>query len=163
MQVRRDQSNQIIAVVHAPGPIDGKHPIPVAVIGEAYVRTGGFDKLDQPLGVGGTAVLIDVPAVGLGARQLEVGTERRQDHRAGAVRRPIRTVEGDPHAGEIQPEGGAQLPDVVVEAALQLAHPADPPSGRLLKASLDRGLRIVIELDPARVEELDAVVGEGIV
>ena len=147
----------------SPLPVDREHPVAVAVVGEADLGAGGADELDQALGMSRAAVGVDVAAVGLRADQLQLGAERAEDRRGGPVGRPVGAVEGDSRAGEIELEGAAELADVVVEGALELAHAPDPLAGRVVEARLDRGLGLVVELDPPRVEELDPVVGVGIV
>src|SRR3954466_12603594 len=97
------------------------------------------------------AVGVDVPAVRLGCDQFELGAERTEDHRGGAVRCSVRAVERDPHAGQVELEGASELPDVVVEGALELPNATDPSSAAVVKTSLDRRLCVVVELDAAGV------------
>jgi hypothetical protein len=121
------------------------------------------DQLDQALGVGGSAVRIDVPAVGLHRHRQHVGAELREDHRCRPVAGTVRAVEGDADAREIELERGSKLPYVVVEGPLEHPNSADPLPGLLVHTPLDLELPVVIELGAVTIEELDPVVGERVV
>jgi hypothetical protein len=149
--------------VEPPSAVDGEHPVPVAVICEADVRAGGADQPDQALGMGRAAVRVDVASVRLGRGQHELRPERREDHRRSTVSGPVRAIQGDSHAGQIEGERRSQLADVVVEGALERPDAADPLTHGLVETRLDGSLRVVVELGPARIEELDPVVGERVV
>ena len=118
------QGDQLVAVVDAAGAVDGEHAVAVAVEGEADLRLGGGDPLGQRLDVGGAAAGVDVAAVGLDPDRLDLGAEALEDRRRGPVGGAVGAVEDDLAAGEVEREGGSQLAQVVVEAAVQLAHVA---------------------------------------
>ena len=74
--------------------------------------------------MGRAAAVVDVAAVGLGGDRLDLGAEPLEDRRGGAVGGAVGAVERDPAAGEVEREGRLQGAQVVLEAAVQLAHAA---------------------------------------
>ena len=120
----RRQGDQLVAVVRAAGAVDGEHAVAVAVEGEADRRLGAGDRRGEAVEVGGAAAVVDVAPVGLGADRLDRGAEPLEDRRRGAEGGAVGAVEHHVLAGEVEGEGGLQRPQVVLEAAVQLAHAA---------------------------------------
>ena len=131
------QGDQLVAVVDAAVAVDRQHPVAVAVEGEADLGLGAGDALGQRLEVGGAAAGVDVAPVGLDADRLDLGAEALEDRRRGAVGGAVGAVEDDAAAGEVEREGRLELAQVVVEAAVQLAHAADLASAAGVASSSD--------------------------
>ena len=98
-----NNDNSSSPVATAPGVVDGEKAIGVAVEGEAEVGTARHDLGGEGFGVGGTAAVVDVGAVGVVGDGVHLGAEARQhlgrDGRGGAVG----AVDHDAHAGEVAP------------------------------------------------------------
>jgi hypothetical protein len=99
--------------VDATGAVDREDAVTVAVEGEADLGLGGGDPLGQGLDVGGAAAGVDVAAVGLDPERLDLGAEAREDRRRRLEGGAVGAVEDDAAAGEVEPEGLLQLPQVV--------------------------------------------------
>ncbi len=80
--------------------------------------------LRQVLEVGRAAAGVDVAPVGLGGERLDRGAEALEDRRRGLEGGAVGAVEHHPLAGEVEWEGRLQGAQVVLEAAVQLAHMA---------------------------------------
>ena len=117
--------------------------------------------------MGGPAALVDVVPVGTGMDRQDLGTHPAQGAGRGAGGGPVAGVDDDAQA--VEAVGGArqQVLDVVAQGVVIGHHPADVGADRplppLIKSRLDLGLHLVGELVPAAGEELDAVVGHGVV
>ena len=87
-------------------------------------------------------------------------------------RRPVHgavgAVDGDAHAAQVERDALDHVPDVALHGALELLGAAEVGAGQrlqvvMLDVRLDLGLFLVAQLDAGAGEELDAVVGEGVV
>ena len=176
-QPARSQRDQLVTVVDAAVAVDRQHAIGIAVEGEADFGAGAGDALGQRLEVGGPTAGVDVAPIGLGPDHVDLGPKALEDRRRGAVGGAVGAVEDDAAAGEVEWEGGLQLAQVVVEAAVELAHAPRLHRDRgrhftryaveiataVVEAGLDPRLELVAELRPLAGEELDAVVAIGVV
>ena len=159
------EGDQLVAVVDAAVAVDREHAVAVAVEGEADLGLGGGDPLGERLDVGGAAAGVDVAPVGLDPDRLDLGAEALEDRRRGPVGGAVGAVEDDPAAGEVEREGGLELAQVVVEAAVQLAHAAGArrrPARSSISASI-RASSSSASFGPCAGEELDPVVAVGVV
>ena len=168
--MQRRIGDQLVAVHDLAARVDREHAVAVAVEGETGVEAPVADALDQALDVRGPDARVDVPAVGVGRNRLHLGAEPAEDLRRDAVGRPVGAVQDDVEAAELQlGKARVQLAQVVLCGAPQLAHAPDARrrGGRgrpaALELALDRELGLVRELVAVGGEELDAVVGEGVV
>jgi hypothetical protein len=80
----------------------------------------------------------------------------------------VGAVDGDLHAAEIERDAAHDVPHVALEGSLQVLGGAEPIAGERLQivvrdVRLDLCFFLVAELDAGAGEELDAVVGEGVV
>ncbi len=64
LQLECGEGDQAVSVDHSSEVIDGDHPVAVAVEGKAESGTVLHHSNCEGVGVGGTAVIIDVAAVG---------------------------------------------------------------------------------------------------
>ena len=123
----------------------------------------------QDLGMGRSAGGVDVDAVGAVVDGDDVGTLGAKSCRAGHGRGAVGTVQDDPEPleGVLLTQGTHQMVDVGVHRArggMDTSHlGTDRTLPRLTHPLLDGVLKIVDELDPATLEELDAIVGHGVV
>ncbi len=170
---RQGEHGEDLVPVHLlAGVVHGEAPVGVPVVRDAQVGPvlddGGLDLVQ----VRGPAPVVDVEPVRLGTDRDDLGPgplERlRRDPGGGAVR----LVQDDLQPVEPVRQGTQQMLGVAVEALLVLPHAAHPGPGRpvprgagavLLVDGLDPVLQLVGELVPAAGEELDAVVGHGVV
>ena len=103
--------------------------------------------------VGGAAAVVDVAPVGLGGDRLDLGAEPLEDRRGGAVGGAVGAVEHHPCRPERSSgKAASQRAQVVLEAAVQLAHVARLGGGRWLglEQRLDPRLGLVVELGALR-------------
>ena len=118
--------------------------------------------------VGAAAAGVDVGAVG--------PVEQHRDLRAGLLERQRRrqvhgavgAVDGDLHPAEVERDALDHVPGVALHGALELLGAAELGAGQrlqvvVLDVRLDLGLFLVAQLEAVPGEELDAVVGEGVV
>ena len=147
-------------------------PVCVAVKGDADVIAAGLDHGGQGIGVGGAALVVDVHPVGVGVDHVgaQLGEAVKQPGGGGGGR----TV-GAVHQDAQPTQGGVDGPLQVVDIVLRglgghIAHLADVPvglAGHIVVAEeddvLDLLLQLVRELKALAVEDLDAVMLEGVV
>lgn len=166
-QVQRRQRDELVAVDDLPGAVDGEHAVAVPVESEADVVLTVAHARDERLEVRRPAAVVDVAAVRLVADDVHVRAEAAEDLRRHAIGGPVRAVEQDTAPLQVERlEARVQRAEIVLLRAVQRADAADPVRRRgdvVVEACLDRGLRVVGELEAVRREELDAVVGERIV
>ena len=167
-EVARGEREHDVAIMDAAGRVDGDDAIAVAIEGEADVRLLVHHRARQRLWRGRAAALVDVLPVGLIEEREHLGAGAREHGRRDAVRRAVRAVERDTHAGERRrdrPEEGFVL-------LHQTPGVTDKTDARLRRArhrigtgheALDLVLDLVRELLAAVVEELDPVVGRRVV
>jgi hypothetical protein len=163
MEVARREGDQLVAVAHRPLAVDRDHPVGVTVEREPDLGVRGRDPLGEPLRRGCAAAVVDVAPVRLVAEDLGIRAESPEDGGTDAVRRAVRAVEHHAKPGEVEREGRAQLAHVVVGRALERPHRPDAVALRIVDDGLDRRLGVVVQLAAGRSEELDAVVGVGVV
>ncbi len=162
--VEGEQADQLVAVDDVPGGVDRDAPVGIAVEGEADVGAPlGHGRRQRRRG-GRPATEIDVQPVGLGEDDLDPGPGRGEDVGRHDAARAVGAVEHDPEIGRDRP--GQADPVLAVArqqaagidrpAQLGVAHPAQVarPPDELLELVLD----VVVELEPGRVEHLQAVV-----
>ena len=171
LEVIGADAHHLVAVDHPAPLIHGHEAVRVPVEGQTYVRAQLPHQLAQPLGVGGAAVLVDVGAV----RLMVVGgylraqlLQHRRGHLVagalGAVHHNVQPVQA--HAGGLL--GKVDVAALGVALAHRSAHAL--ADGQLLALGqtvlhnlLDLVLNGVGQLVALAVEELDAVVFDGIV
>ena len=148
----------------APVCVDREAPVGVAVEGEAGVGPVLDDGLLQVVEVRRAAVVVDVEAVGLGVDRDDRGAELLE-HLAARPRyaAPLAQSSTTVRPSRRRGRGVDEVLDVRADARVAVADAADVGAGRavprLLEAVLDQHLEVVVELEPAAGEELDAVVG----
>lgn len=122
--------------------------------------------------MGGAAAVVDVEAVGHRADGDQFGTGPRERLRRDPGGRAVRLVEDDLQSVETVREDTDEVGDVLVEPLVVVPDAADAGAGRAVPGGagavvgvdgLDAVLQLVGELVAAAGEELDAVVGHGVV
>ncbi len=167
-----EHGEDLVPVHLLAGVVHGEAPVGVTVVRDAEVgpvlEDGGLEQVQ----VGGAASVVDVEPVRLGPDRDDLGTgppERLGRNPGGGA---VRLVEDDLQPFEPVRQDAQQVLDVAVEALAVLAHPAHAGTGRpvprgagavLLVDGLDPVLQLVGELVTTTGEELDAVVGHGVV
>ena len=169
LQGQGEDGEDLVAVDEVALMIDCQTPIGVTVEGQPQVGAL-LDHLGlQDLGVGRSAGGVDVDAVWAVVDGDDVGTLGAESCRAGHGRGAVGTVQDDLEAleGVLLTQGPHQMIDVGVHrtrGGMDTSHlGADRTLPRLTHPLLDGVLKIVDELDPATLEELDAIVGHGVV
>ena len=163
----REDRHDLVAVDLVPGRVDSETAVGVTVERDPEVGTGRDDGLLEVLEVRRAVAVVDVEPVRLPTDDGDRGprlAERPGSHlRRGAVR----GVDDDVQALEAVRQHGEQVGDIAVGAVDERHDAADVAAGGALplvpQASLDAVLEVVGELVPAPGEELDAVVGHGVV
>ena len=163
--LERQDPQDLVAVDHVAPAVDGDAPVRVPVQREAHVRTELTDGGHQGLGMGCPAVVVDVVAVGPVVDDRDPRTGRAEDLGADAEGGSVRGVQDDvqPGPGHGRRQPGA-MRDVVGHEPRRLHGPADGRrrnAGQLVGAQderLELVLQVVVELEAARVQHLEAVV-----
>ena len=163
--MERGERDQLVAVHHGTVAIDGEHAVAVAVESEPPVVAALLDGRSQPLDVRRADAVVDVAAVRLRCERIDVRAKPAEDLRRHAVGRPVRAVQQDPLATEVEiGEADLELAEVVAARTVQLAHAAVGGLALLrVDQTLDLAFLLVRELRPVRSEELDPVVAIGVV
>ncbi len=152
--------------------VHGQAAVRVAVVGDAEVGPVFDHGLLEQAQVGGAAAVVDVQAVGLGADGDDLGAGPGEGLGRDAGGRAVRLVQDDLQPVEPVGEDADEVGDVLVEALVVAGDPADAGAGGpvpggagavLLVDGLDAVLQLVGELVAAPREELDPVVGHGVV
>ncbi len=168
----RQHREDLVAVDLRAGAVHGQAAVRVTVVRDAEVGSVlDHGRLEQAE-VGGAAAVVDVEAVRLGADRDDLragpGEGLGRDEGGGAVR----LVQDDLQAVETVGEDPDEVGDVLLEALGVVGDAADAGAGGpvpgsagavLLVDGLDAVLQLVGELVAAAREELDAVVGHGVV
>ena len=147
--------------------VHGEAAVGVTVVGDAEVGAVFNDGLREVVEVGGAHPVVDVDAVGVGADQRHPGAGIREHLRRHAGRGTVRAVENEVDAVEAVRQRPKEVHDVTVfrvGETTDASHIA--AGGRQLvevEVGLDAILDLVGELGAAEGEELDAVVGCGVV
>ncbi len=169
---QREYGHDLVAVHLLTGVVDGEAPVRVTVVRDAERGPVLDDRGLEQTEVGGTAALVDVEPGRLGADGDDLGTglpERlRRDPGGGAVRlveddlQPVQPV--GQHADEVGDVLVGPLPVLPHAPHARARRPVPRGTGAvLLVDGLDTLLQLVVELVPAAGEELDPVVGHGVV
>ena len=166
-----DDGDELVAVDDPALLVDEHDPVGVAVERDADVGADLADLGGERLGRGRADVAVDVEAVRLDADGDDLGTELPQDRRRHLVGGAVGAVDDDaqPREREVAADRALDVFDIAVLDAVDAPRPAElGRAGEALRQvgieeRLDLGLALVGELCPVRAEELDAVVGEGIV
>src|SRR5690606_17193016 len=139
----------------------------VAVEGDADVRAVLAHRGLQGPQVGGADAVVDEPAVGEVADDVHSRAGATQRFGAGDRGGTVGAVGDHGEALEGAVQGADQVRDVLLDRALVAGDGADVGALRtvpvLAEAGLDRILDLVGQLRAAAGEELDAVVGGGVV
>jgi hypothetical protein len=144
--------------------VDRDQPVTVAVEGEADLRVTVAHLRLEALRKERADARVDVDAIRLGADGHHARPQPPEHARRHAMGRPVRAVDRDRHAGEVEREAAAQVIDVVLLGAVVDVEPSDVLAVRARRGvlrrepALDLVLPRVGELGPLRGEELDAVV-----
>ena len=174
--VEGEDGDQVVAVDQLAPVIDHQHPVGVAVEGDAQVGAPLDHVGLQVAGVGGPAAVVDVDAVGRPVDHVDLDAQAAQDvgrHRGG---RAVGAVDHRPQAGEAPAlQRGHDGPAVAAVHALghdqRTDRRADGVGVRRAAPAAEQGAELGLELlldgvgqlASAGREQLDAVVGEGVV
>ncbi len=169
---QRQHGEDLVAVHLRAGVVHGQAAVGVAVVGDAQVGAvlddGGLEQVE----VGGAAAVVDVEAVRHRADGDDLGPGPRERLGRDPVGRAVRLVEDDLQSVEAVGQDAHEMGDVLVEPLVVVADAADAGAGRAVPGGagavlgvdgLDAVLQLVGELVAAAGEELDAVVGHGVV
>ena len=158
-----------VAVHDAPAAVDQNDAVAVAVEGEAQPAPLLDHRRLQRLGMRRAALPVDVAAVRRRV-QLEHGDAEPFQHAAGdAAGRAVGAVDGDPLAGHGHPRHDTgQVLDVGIGQIRRFERPPGVVRNRSGRAGpgdarLDAALEVRRGLGPAGLQDLDPVVGMGIV
>ena len=117
--------------------------------------------------MGRAVAVVDVEPVGLAADDGDPGTGLTEGARGDLRGSSVRSVDDDVQSLEPVRQGGQQVGDIAVSAVGERRDAADVTPGGALplvaQPVLDAVLEVVGELVAAPCEELDAVVGHGVV
>ena len=152
----------------APDRVDGEAAVGVAVVRDARSAPCFEDRPPHEVEVGGTDPVVDVQPVGLGGDRDDLGARAAVDLRRDGRRGAVRAVDDHAQPVERGRGGDEQVVGVAgVGVVGQVADPADTRPGRAgaddVEARLDGVLHGIGQLVATRGEELDAVVGHGVV
>ena len=149
--------------------VDGQAAVGVAVVRQPEVGAVGHHRRPQRLHVCRAAAVVDVQPVGFGVDRDDVRACGAVGARRGGRRGAVRAVDDD---GQPVEPGGERLADVAQVAVQRVVGVDDPADARADRACcpgpgaskfFDAVLGGVVELVPARPEDLDAVVGHRVV
>ncbi len=168
----RQHGEDLVAVDLGALVVHGQAAVGVAVVRDAEVGAVLDDGGAELVQVGRAVAVVDVEAVGLGADGDDGGPGPGEGLRGDTGGGAVGLVEDDGQAVETVGENAGEVVDVTVEALVVVGDPADAGAGGPLPGGagavlgvhgLDAVLQLVGELVPAAGEELDAVVGHGVV
>ena len=159
-----------VAVDDAALLVHGQTAVGIAVEGKAHVQLVLHHELLQPLQVGGAAVPVDVGAVRVIVHHVGLRAQGIEDAGGDAVSAAVGAVQADLQAAE----GVDRLGDEVAHVAVAALGVVDGPADLILGGARQFLLRVVqigfdlvddalLHLLPFAVEQLDAVVIEGVV
>ena len=167
----RDQSQNLVSVDDVAAFVGHHHAVRVAVERNAKIGTHLAHLPAHRVGRSGTAFEVDVCAVRLDAKRNDVGAQFPQHRGRHLVGSPVRAIDDDAQA--VQPEiaredalgefdiAGMGIVDAL--GAADLRSRRQPLFHAVRHQTLDLLLAGVGELLPVGSEQLDAVVGVGIV
>ena len=169
--VTSDQGHDLVAVDHLAALVADHHPVRVAVEGYADVGAILLHRPDHGLGVGRPAFFVDIHAVGRNPHRNDLGAEFIEGHRRDLIRCAIGAIDHDPQTRQIQAAGKGRLGDFHI-ARLAVIDPGHPTQvsrlgEALMEALIHQGLNfqfpLIRQFVAAGAEQLDPVVGEGVV
>ncbi len=162
-----DDRHDLVAVDDLAGGVHGEAAVGVAVVGDADVGPDAHDMLGERVEVGRADAVVDVHAVRVGADHGDAGAGIAEGLGRDSGCRAVRAVEHDVDAVEAMRQRGEQVEDVAVLGVGEARDAADAAAGRLQLRTRHGGFDALLdhvgELDTAAGEDLDAVVGGGIV
>ncbi len=163
----REDGHDLVAVDDGARVVDREAAVGVAVVRDADGGAVREDRLGQQVEVRGPDPVVDVHAVGVVADDGDAGARVREDLGADPGGGAVRAVED--HVDPVEPvlQRAEQVQDVAVLGVREAADAADVGSrgeqDGLAQLRLDAVLELVGELPSACGEELDPVVGSGVV
>jgi hypothetical protein len=169
---QREDGQDLVPVDLLARVVDRQAPVGVAVVRDAEVGAVLQDRRLDLVEVGGPVAVVDVEAVRVGTDGDHPGTGPLEGDRGDPGGRAVRLVEHHRQAVEPVGKDTEQVGDVGLQTLQVLADPADARAGRpvpegaravLAVDGLDAVLELVGQLVTATGEELDAVVGHGVV
>ena len=168
LRVHSQSSHDLVAVDEVALVVDGEAAVRVSVVGDAEVAAGLDDGGLQGLGVRGTRVQVDVAPVGRRVDDSDIRTELTEDSRAQLRGCTVRAVDRDLHAAQIGADGLDKVSDVgVLRPRVVSVDLADCVTGGAIPLGVHERLNLVLhgigQLVATVREELDAVVGHGVV
>ena len=166
-----DDRHELIAVDHVALLVDDDHAVGVAVERDADIGAHFIDLADEIAWRGRAAILVDVEAVWIDAELDHVGAKLPQGLGRNLVGRPVGAIDHRPDAVEAEVLGQRALGklDIALACAVDAGRSADllrrrEQVGHVAEHQLlNLELGIVGKLVAVRPEQLDAVIGEGIV
>ena len=162
-----EEGEDLVTVDHRPVRVDGEEPIGVAVVRNADIGAvrdhGGLEVAKM----GGATAVVDVEAVGARMNLDHLGACEAVGLRGHPAGRAVGAVDHHAQAVEAVRKRGHEVGHVVGAGVGEISDPAhrgtDRPVPRLAEPRLDAVLEVVGQLVATTGEELDAVVGHGIV
>ena len=158
-----------VAVDHMAALVNGQAAVGVAVVGKAHVKAVLHHKALQLVDVGAAAVHVDVEAVGCVVDDVGLcaqGVKDRASHGGGGA---VCAVQANLQALQAEAAGGNEMADVAV-ATLHVVHGAadgvaggQRHLGLAINVVLDELKDVLVHLEALAVDQLDAVVGVGVV
>ena len=171
LPVGGDQTHKLIAVQERAALVGDRQAVAVAIEGDAKISARRRHLRLHVLGVGRAAAAVDVEAVGIGGHRHHVGAELPQNGRRCPVACAVGAVHHDLEALKRAMLGEGALDELDV-ASLRVVEPlrpaevarrGEPRAKAVLDVGFDLRLNSVGELVPVAREQLDPVVGEGVV
>jgi hypothetical protein len=161
-----DHRQNLVAVDNASALVDDQHPVSVAVERDADIGAHLLDLLAERGGLGRTAFVIDVEAVGLDSDGEHLGIQFLERLRRDPIAGAVGTVDNDAQALErkILRQRSFRELDIAVLDTVDASGAAEIGAlGKLLgqvgvDQLLDLAFHIIAELEPVRTEQLDAIV-----
>ena len=158
-----------VAVHHVAALVHGNAAVGVAVVGKAHVEALLDHVATQAVDVGGAAVHVDVEAVGRVVDHANVGAKGIKDGLGHGGRGTVGAVQANLHALQREVRARDEVRDVAVAALHVVNGAADGVAGGqghlhlAVNVVLDLLEDVLVHLVALAVDELDAVVGVGVV
>ena len=160
----RHQRHDLIAVRHTAILIKDHHPIRIAIKADADMGAMGHDRLGGGLGMGRSATVVDIGAIGRNTHRDHLGAQFPQHLRRGAIGGAIGAI--DHHLQPVQPQSRREgRLDEFLIAAASILNPLGAANvlglGRqdlAFQNGLDLGLGLIRQFEPVGAKELDAIV-----
>ena len=162
--------HDLVAVDGIPLLVHQQAAVGVAVEGDAQIVPAGNNAPGQGLQMGGAAAVVDVDAVRLRVDEVRLKRKRPEQVRRGGAGRAVGAVHQHPQAGQVAVDAAQQMLHIGavqgVHTVVAAAHGAVHGSRKLRMVQdqvLHTPLHLIGELVALGVEDLDAVVGIGVV